>query len=178
MMSAACGCQASSSGGTRPAPSDSPRMLCMRSEAQKPSRLSGLCPRGQGERCTTTGRRTANILISPTVCLYNAHHLRELACIEERYPQDWASAMAKVLVVIKGAVDEARPAQRQRPEAKLAELAPRYDRLLEEGCTSIRPLLLQPSPSKSADASDRAYPRTCWIACRHARGKCWPLCTM
>jgi transposase len=70
--------------------------------------------------------------------LCNAHHLRELACIEERSQQGWAAAMAKLLVEIKAAVDEARPGQRQLPEAKLAEFATCYDRVIEEGL-SVNP---------------------------------------
>ena len=46
--------------------------------------------------------------------------------------------MVKLLVAIKVAVDEARPGQRQLPEEKLAEFAPRYDRLMEEGL-SVNP---------------------------------------
>jgi transposase len=69
--------------------------------------------------------------IAPSLC--NAHHLRELAFIEERSQQSWASAMATLLVEIKATVDAARPVHRQRPEAKRAEFATRYDRVIAEG---------------------------------------------
>src|SRR5262249_35601621 len=48
--------------------------------------------------------------IAPSLC--NAHHRRELQCIEERYQQGWAAKMAKLLGGIKKAVDEARPVHR------------------------------------------------------------------
>jgi transposase len=53
--------------------------------------------------------------------------------------------MAKLLVEIKAAVDGARPVHSQLPEAKRAELAMRYDRVIEEG------LKAQPPPVCAAE---------------------------
>jgi transposase len=65
--------------------------------------------------------------------LCKAHHLRELACIEERDQQGWAAEMAKRLVEIKVAVEEARPGRSQLPEARRADYVMRYDRVIVEG---------------------------------------------
>jgi transposase len=81
--------------------------------------------------------------------LCNAHHLRELAFIEERYQQGWAAEMAKLLVEIKAAVEAAKPVHRQLPEAQRAELVMRYDRVIAEGLrANPPPELAQEQPKK------------------------------
>jgi transposase len=71
----------------------------------------------------------------------NAHHLRQLEFLQERYPQPWEGELAQWLVTIKTAVEEAvangqtglSPEQRSDFEA-------RYDQLVAQGLALNPPL--------------------------------------
>ncbi len=66
--------------------------------------------------------------------LCNAHHLRRLKFLEERYPQKWVSPMADLLVTIKEEVDKAKATSRTSlTRKKLVDFEREYDRLVKQG---------------------------------------------
>jgi transposase len=72
--------------------------------------------------------------------LCNAHHLRRLKFLEERYPQKWVTAMADLLVAIQEAVEKAQAASRTcLTRRKLVTFESEYDRLVKQGLRLNRP---------------------------------------
>lgn len=66
--------------------------------------------------------------------LCNAHHLRELIFIIERYGQDWAQEMIDLLLAIKNTVDLAKTnGQKHLDENILAGFEHRYRQIVDDG---------------------------------------------
>jgi transposase len=65
--------------------------------------------------------------------LCNAHHLRELGFIAERYSQTWATEMIELLVEIKTTVEQVRLVEDHLAPDCLRAFEVRYEALLEQG---------------------------------------------
>lgn len=77
----------------------------------------------------------------------NAHHLRELEFIQERYAQPWAKSLADLLREINQTVETARQAgQTALPSDQLATFQQRYDQLLDQGFQANPPP--EPEPGR------------------------------
>lgn len=65
--------------------------------------------------------------------LCNAHHLRELIFLQERYPQVWEGQLIDLLVEIKTCVDNLRDTHLELPKEQLADFERRYDEIITQG---------------------------------------------
>ena len=79
--------------------------------------------------------------------LCNAHQLRNLRFVHERYGQEWALEMGELLLEIKMAVDQTRPNGLGPPEIRRFE--ERYDRIVRNG------LKLNPVPKRRPGSRGR-----------------------
>jgi transposase len=79
----------------------------------------------------------------------NAHHLRELRFVYERYQQSWAEQLAQLLVEIKHAVDTAQQAGQTalRPD-QIIDFERRYEDLINQGYQANPPPAVDPSAPK------------------------------
>ena len=79
--------------------------------------------------------------------LCNAHHLRELQFVVDRYEQPWAQEMAQLLVDIKDEVEAASSDQTSLPPQRMAHFEQCYDELIAQGLKA-NPPPADPLPKK------------------------------
>jgi transposase len=82
-------------------------------------------------------------------CLCNAHHLRELIFIAERYEQKWATEMITLLVDMKRQVDEAKEqGQEVLALSQIASLEQQYFESLQRGFEANPPEVVSKAEPK------------------------------
>ena len=65
--------------------------------------------------------------------LCNAHHLRELTFLSERYPQPWQTEWIELLLEIKKSIEQVCEDQQELSAQLRTDFEQRYDRLIEQG---------------------------------------------
>jgi transposase len=107
----------------------------------------GVLPARQGV-AVHDAYRSYFLFEQPAHALCNAHHLRELQFIHERYRQQWAKQMSKLLLRIKKAVAKAQASgQDQLSVDQKAAFERRYRKLLAKGLRA-NPPPEKPPPKK------------------------------
>jgi transposase len=98
----------------------------------------GILPNLQGRAIHDDWRSYFKYSIQHGLC--NAHHLRRLKFLEERYPQKWVGQLADLLVAIQEAVEKAQAVARTcLTRKKLVAFESEYDRLVKQGLRLHRP---------------------------------------
>jgi transposase len=92
----------------------------------------GILPKRKGAS-VHDGYRSYYQYEEPLHALCNAHHLRELKFIQERYQQSWAFDMEKLLLEIKKTVEEAQSAANNLSAQQKADFEVRYDGIVTAG---------------------------------------------
>ena len=112
----------------------------------------GILPRFKGRAIHDDLPSYFHYLIRHGLC--NAHHLRSLEFLLERYPQGWVRKLIDLLLEIKAAVEKALAKGKTRlPAKRLAEFSSRYDALLKQG------FKLNPAEAKSTEKARRGRPK-------------------
>lgn len=97
---------------------------------------------------------------SCTHALCNAHHLRELRFIAERYEQPWATAMMTLLTTIKAQVDRAKAAgQTALDKTQRLGFKVLYQALLASGFEANPPPTVAAAASKKRGRTKQAPPK-------------------
>ena len=118
----------------------------------------GILPKLQG-RAMHDGWKSYFYYISVLHGLCNAHHLRELIFLIERYPQDWEQSLIDLLLEVKKSVDQVRGKQPQLSKEQLADFDQRYDRLIEQGLQANPPPELNDQLPKRRGRTAKSPPR-------------------
>ena len=115
----------------------------------------GILPQFAGRAMHDGLRSYFNYECSHGLC--NAHHLRELSFIEERFEQEWAGKMKALLLEIKDQVGEAKASARTRLEGEtIAEFEQRYGEILGEGLALEATLPEPPSGKRGRKRQSKA----------------------
>lgn len=91
--------------------------------------------------------------------LCNAHHLRQLRFLVERYQQPWAEEMGQLLLEMKAAADLARPTGEPLYPAQLAAFSSRYDAILACGFDQNPPSPPDPETPKKRGRPKQTPPQ-------------------
>ena len=91
--------------------------------------------------------------------LCNAHHLRELEFLRERYRQGWETQMMVLLREMKERVEIAQQSQAALPPEELAQFVRRYDAVIEEGLRANPLPEADPAQPKKRGRVKKSKPR-------------------